>query len=76
MITQSQIGRLQESMQIYAGNESVEVKTMGRTVYVFGSELAVLRISRYYALSMHENKSRVEYSKNLKSWVFSMDVNL
>lgn len=76
MITANQTNRLQDALQIYAGNEKITVEVIGGTVYAFGSELAVLRISRYYALSMHENKSRLNYSENLKTWFFSLDVNI
>lgn len=48
--------------------EPVTIEVIKGTMYVFGSELAALRIG-------HKMKTgRVEYSKNLKTWLYSKEL--
>ena len=59
----------------FAG-EAVEIEDVGGTIYVFGSELATLRIFAKYQAngSVHNPKARVGFSRNLDRFYFSLDM--
>lgn len=53
--------------------ESVICEQVDNTMYVYGSELACLRLC--YKMNLPESKQpRVEYSENLKVWFFSFEM--
>jgi hypothetical protein len=51
--------------------EEVTIELINETLYVFGSELAILRIFVKYCKS--EN-ARQGYSENMKTFYFSLDI--
>ena len=51
--------------------EEVTIELINETLYVFGSELAILRIFAKYSKS--EN-ARQGYSKNMKTFYFCLDI--
>lgn len=55
--------------------ETVTVENISGTFYVFGSELAVLRLFAVYQGNgaAVNPRVRVGYSKNLKSWYLSIE---
>lgn len=67
--------RLERSMTAMA-KESVEVEQISDSVYVWGSELATLRIFAAYQSNgaIHNPKARVGYSKNLSKFYFVLDM--
>ncbi len=67
--TASQIERVTRDYSAIA-NEPVTVKFINDTMYVFGSELAALRIQNKMTVG------RVEFSKNLSKWFYAKEVNL
>lgn len=78
-ITERQIKMIESDWAEYSG-EKLNIEIVGSCVYGYGSELACLRIFHSYlkasAKTAEESKMRVEYSKNLKSWFFSLEVNI
>ena len=48
--------------------EQVTAEFVGGSLYIFGSEIACLRLSIHYR---HHPKARAEYSENLKTWFFT-----
>jgi hypothetical protein len=50
--------------------EEIRIDFIGNAIYVFGSELACLRIFYKYR---YTKTARVEYSKNLNTWCFSYE---
>ena len=52
----------------YAG-ETITTRRSGDTIDAFGSELACLRL---FYMFRYAKDARIEYSKNLKTWVFSL----
>jgi hypothetical protein len=75
-MTTAQAQRTEAMMKEYAQGESVKIEEIGGTLYVFGSELATLRIfAKYLANGSVQNpKARVGYSQNLQSNYFSLDM--
>jgi len=71
-MTPAQKERTQRMMAEYA-KEDVTVQAIKGTLYVFGSELACLRIYHKYRFS---NGIHVEYSTNLQTWFFSMPMGM
>jgi hypothetical protein len=68
--TKEQLKRFQRDLQEVA-QEPVSVEQIHDTYYVFGSELACLRI--YYKYRKNDPDTiEVIYSKNLNSWIFSL----
>jgi hypothetical protein len=69
MLTTQQLERINKTYQPYAG-EAIEVEQICGSIYIYGSELACLRM--YHKAS---NKSaRAGYSENLKTWYFTFDL--
>ena len=66
--TQNQIERLKEDWTKIAG-ENVEVEIVVETIYGFCSELASLRLLKYYRLSKNADCG---FSENLKKHFFSL----
>ena len=62
---------LELDLRKYA-RESIKIKKINKTVYVYGSELATLRILRIYRY--HEN-ARHGYSKKINSFYFALVVD-
>jgi hypothetical protein len=52
--------------------ESLELKELGGAVYVFGSELACLRLFHKYRYCGDRVNSG--FSENLKTWYFSLEI--
>jgi len=73
VITESMIKRAKNDFA-YIAKEAVEVEHIKGTLYVFGSELATLRLFRKYNTAKRNEKTRQAYSPNLKTWYFSLDV--
>lgn len=67
--------RLERSMNAMA-KEAVEVEQVGDVIYVWGSELATLRIFATYQTNgaYHNPKARVGYSKNLSKFYFVLEM--
>lgn len=70
--TQIQLNRLAAS---YKGitKEDVICEQLDDTMYVFGSELACLRLSYKMNLPV-EKQAKVEYSENMSTWFFSFSL--
>jgi len=68
-LTEAQVLRLEKEFYKYAGDEeqSLEIESIGGVLYVFGSELATLRIFAKRRLSIPQ---KVGYSENLKKWYY------
>ena len=73
-MTTSQAQRTEAMMKEYAG-EDVYLGEIDSTLYVFGSELATLRIFAKYNAngSAHNLATRVGFSKNMDSFYFSLE---
>lgn len=50
--------------------ESVTVEVMGDDLYIFGSELACLRLAYQYRQT--PDLIRAQYSENLRTWYFAL----
>lgn len=74
-LTENQIERVKKDWQRSAKDEPIEVEAKGGAIYAFGSELACLRLAYKYRRS-DSNKVHAAYSENLKTWFFSLEVNL
>lgn len=74
--TAAQIQKTTDLMTSYAEGLPVTVEQITFCLYVFGSELAVLRIfARYNANgAVHNPKARVGYSTNRKTFYLSLEV--
>ena len=72
--TTGQLERLEIDFKRYA-NQDIKIEAINDTVYCYGSELAVLRISMFYLSAMDNATARVSYSKNLHTWFFALDVS-
>jgi len=67
--TDAQLKRAEKDFQKYAGDEKITIEEINDTIYVYGSELATLRIFKKY----HKGNSVVQgYSKNLKTFYFAL----
>jgi trehalose/maltose hydrolase-like predicted phosphorylase len=75
-ITKNQLERLQIDMEKIAKNKDIKAEIIKGFLYVFGSELDVLRIFANYLAkdAMASDKYRVNYSENLKSHFFSFEL--
>jgi len=69
-ITPSQEERILNDMISYAG-EKVTINIIKGHLYVYGSELACLRIAMRYKNRAQD--LRVDYSENLNTWYFTID---
>ena len=70
--TQIQLTRLAASYKSIT-KEDVTCKQIDATMYVFGSELACLRLS--YKMNLPEAKQpHLEYSENLSTWFLSFSL--
>ena len=69
-LTPTQKTQLDKDFSSYA-KEDVACMTIGGTLYVFGSELACLRLFHKYR---NTSSARVEYSENMKSWFYAHDI--
>lgn len=72
MITDAHIERLEKDYSALAG-EPVTIDIICGTFYVFGSELACLRI---FLKNRHCQDTHVEYSTNLNTWFYCHSTNL
>ena len=70
-MTKNQLARIGKDLAGIAG-EPVEVEDIKGVVYVFGSELATLRLLLQYR---NNNQARVGYSQNFHSHYFSLELN-
>lgn len=69
-MTAQMIERSRMDMQGYAGDQPITVESAPGALYVFGSELATLRILKKY----RESKSvRHDWSENLQTWYISLE---
>ena len=72
--TQIQLTRLAASYKAIT-KEDVTCEQIDNTMYVFGSELACLRLS--YKMNLPEAKQpHVEYSENMSTWFFSFNMSI
>lgn len=64
------------TMKEYAGGEEVTIRMINSTLYVFGSELACLRIFAKYNSngSIHNQKVRIGFSEPYKSDYISLEM--
>lgn len=70
-MTKNQLARIGKDLAGIAG-EPVEVEDIKGVVYVFGSELATLRLLLQYR---NNTQARVGYSQNYHSHFFSLELN-
>lgn len=54
--------------------EPIDVQNIGGTFYAFGSELACLRI--FYAYRRSGEAAACDFSKNLNTWYFRLEMAL
>lgn len=67
--TQIQLNRLAASYKAIT-KEDVTCEQIDNTMYVFGSEVACLRL--FYKMNLQaEKQAKVEYSENMSTWFFS-----
>jgi hypothetical protein len=75
--TSNQVERTEQDWKQIAGEE-IKYFYMPGTHYAAGSELACLRLLNKYRWSISTKEElywpRVEYSKNLDSWVFMLPI--
>ncbi len=72
--TQIQLNRLAASYKAIT-KEDVTCEQIDSTMYVFGSELACLRL--FYKMSLPVNKQPVvEYSENMSTWFMSFSLSI
>lgn len=70
--TQTQLNRLATSYKAIT-KEDVTCEQIDSTMYVFGSEVACLRL--FYKMNLKaEKQAKVEYSENLSTWFFSFSL--
>lgn len=67
--SESQLSRLKIFVEQYS-KEEVKVEQIGSAVYIFGSELACLRIADKYGAAPNYKKG---YSENLKTFYFRIE---
>lgn len=67
--TEQQIKRLERDYSKAAG-ESVSCDQRGDVIYIYGSELACLRLFHTYRNLPKEKQPTLDYSENLKAWFF------
>lgn len=67
--TPARIQRTEADYSRIAG-ESVKVEFVGSFIHAFGSELGTLRLKNKMGMG------KVEYSKNLRSWVYSFEAKI
>ena len=53
--------------------EPTQYSEIGGHLYIYGSELATLRLLKHYKL---HKKTEQGYSKNLKTFFFAIDLNI
>lgn len=71
-ITPAQFTRFTHDLKRMAGaTEPTTFELIRETMYVYGSELATLRILMQYRMN---KKASQGYSKNLDTWYFSFDL--
>lgn len=54
--------------------EELKIEKVKGAYYAWGSELAVLRLFHYYNKSVRNKKTRANYSTNMKSWYFELEL--
>lgn len=70
--TQIQLTRLAASYKAIT-KEDVTCEQIDNTIYVFGSEVACLRL--FYKMNLPvEKQAKVEYSENMSTWFFSFSL--
>lgn len=69
-MTENQLKRVQQDFKVIAGEE-MEVENIQGVIYAFGSEVATLRLLKQYR---HVPKARAEYSENMKSHYFVLEL--
>ena len=57
-------------------NEKVTVEAIGGAIYAYGSELATLRLLKSYAYIAHTGKVAADYSVNLQTYFFRIEVEI
>lgn len=69
-----QLNRLAASYKAIT-KEDVTCEQIDSTMYVFGSEVACLRL--FYKMNLQADKqAKVEYSENMQTWFFSFDMSV
>ena len=71
-ITNNQIKRLVDNYSNIA-KEAVTVEIIVETIYVFGSELATLKLLKKFNKAKNVNQG---YSENLETFYFSIDLDI
>jgi len=54
-------------------DEKLSIRFMSNTFNCFGSELATLRLWHHYTKGGTIKDVRLQYSKNMKSWLFQLE---
>lgn len=67
-----------ESLWKQYSGENIKVEVHEPTAYGFGSELAVLRLLAKYTSNgkVQNSKVSIDYSINLQSWFFRLDMTI
>jgi hypothetical protein len=72
-ITPKQLERVKNDWEKVA-QEPLVLSDIGVVIYAFGSELACLRLFHHYRYTADVEKIAAKYSKNQKSWYFSLEM--
>ncbi len=72
-ITANQLKLLGQAWSKEAGEE-LTIEHLSGCVYAYGSEIATLRLLKYYAGSM--DRAKHDFSKNLGTFFFRLDINV
>lgn len=54
--------------------ENLEVDQIKGTLYAYGSELATLRLFKYYNIVKRNIKTNADYSSNLRKFYFRLEI--
>ncbi len=77
MITKEQMQRIKSDMKMIAKSNTINVRVIKQVIYVFGSELEVLRLFAHYLANgaIASTKFKVDYSKDYESHFFTFELN-
>ena len=72
-ITPNQSQRIKSDWEVIA-KEPIDLQIIGGQLYAFCSELAAYRIAMHYKEGLFEGTAKVDFSENLKSWFFRLEI--
>ena len=71
LVTAQQTNNIEQTLKAIVGTEKITVHTIGSAIYVFGSEQAVLQISKSFPLHTSKNEVTFDYCEKLATHVLS-----